>query len=74
MALNLSDNDHDVLDQYLNAILDAYKFDEMDQLAARSELAHTIASAAKDNLALMSHVKAILKRRAELKESTSRVR
>lgn len=64
MALDLSESDHHVLDKYLNAILDAYKFGKVDQLDARAELAHTITAAAKDNPAMMSHVKAVLSRKA----------
>ena len=45
MALELSEIDHGVLDQYLNAILDAFKSGKMEQLEARSELAHTITAA-----------------------------
>ena len=59
MALNLSESNHRVLDEYLN-ILDAYKSGEMDQLTARSELAHTITAAAIDNHGLMAHIKAVL--------------
>ena len=60
MALDLSENDHHVLDEYLNTILDAYRSGEMDQLTARSELAHTITAAAIDNHGLMAHVRAVL--------------
>ncbi len=64
MVLNLLEKDHHVLDKYLNAILDAYKLGEMDQLTSRSELAHMTAAAARDNVGKMSHVTAVLERRA----------
>ena len=63
MTLNLSENDHHILDEYLNAVLDAYKAGEIDQLEARSDLAHTIAAAAEDEPGMMAYVRAALKRR-----------
>ena len=60
MSLELSEKDHHTLDEYLNKILDAYKNDEMNQLEARSELAHVISAAAQDNAGTMAHVRAIL--------------
>ncbi|MDE0242539.1 MAG: hypothetical protein OXQ84_20485 [bacterium] len=47
--LHLSETDHHTLDRYLNAVLDAYRDGKWDQLTARSDLAHVIAAAAKDN-------------------------
>lgn len=47
--LHLSEADHNTLDLYLNAVLDAYRDGKWDQLTARSDLAHVIAAAAKDN-------------------------
>ena len=60
MTLELTDNDHNTLDKYLNKVLDAYKHGEMDLLSARSEIAHVITSAAIDNVATMAHVRAFL--------------
>ena len=60
MALNLSEDDHNVLDQYLNAILDAYRSGAMEQSTARGHLVHTIAAAAKDNDGMMADVQAVL--------------
>lgn len=47
--LPLSEADHRTLDRYLNAVLDAYRDGKWDQTKARSDLAHVIAAAAKDN-------------------------
>lgn len=60
MSLELSEKDHHTLDEYLNKVLDAYKNNEMNQLKARSELAHVIAAAAQDNAAMIAHVRAFL--------------
>ena len=64
MALDLSEIDRVVLDQYLNAILDAFKSGKIVYLEARSELPHTITAAAVDNLGLMAHLRAVLEREA----------
>lgn len=63
MALNLSENDHNILDEYLNAVLDAYKADKINRLEARSDLAHTIAAAAEDEPGTMAYVRAALEKR-----------
>lgn len=47
--LDLSEADHNTLDHHLNAVLDAYRSGVWDQLTARSDLAHVIAAAVKDN-------------------------
>lgn len=50
MTINLSDPDHNKLDQLLVKVLDAYKDDEVSRGAAVGVLAHVIAAAAQDNV------------------------
>ena len=47
--IDLSESDHNLLDEYLNAVLNAYRDGFLDLATARGDLAHLIAAAAKDN-------------------------
>lgn len=49
MAIDLSDSEHDSMDEFLEFVLNAYKNDEASLNNAVGALAHIIAAAAKDN-------------------------
>lgn len=49
MTLDLSQADHNLLDEFLNTILDEYRDGNLTQLQARSVIAEAVALAAKDN-------------------------
>ncbi|MCY3883971.1 MAG: hypothetical protein OXG24_03545 [Gammaproteobacteria bacterium] len=57
--LCLTGQDHEILDKYLNKVLDNYKNGTTSLLDARIDLVHTITLAAKDDN-LMPYVKACL--------------
>lgn len=60
MALDLTDRDHNEIDEYLTKLLKAYMAGRISLSFARIDLAHVIAGTAKDNPAIMSHVRASL--------------
>ncbi|MDE0177361.1 MAG: hypothetical protein OXP36_02085 [Gammaproteobacteria bacterium] len=47
--LKLSEKDHNELDKFVNAVLDAYRDGRLSQVEARADLMHVVAAAAKDN-------------------------
>lgn len=47
--LKLSEEDHNKLDKFVNAVLDAYRDGRLSQLEARVDLMHVVAAAAQDN-------------------------
>lgn len=49
MAVSLSDEDHVLLDRYLETILDAYKHGRSTLLEAREDLAHTFTQISRDD-------------------------
>lgn len=49
MALNLSTKDHEAMDGYIDAVLNAYREGTITLLQARSDLAHVITAAAIDS-------------------------
>jgi hypothetical protein len=65
MALDLSQADHDVLDGFLNTILDGYRDGNLTQLQARSAIAEAVALAAKDNGNITSYMRAMIETRGQ---------
>ena len=65
MALELSQADHDVLDRFLNTILDEYRDGNLTQLQARSAIAEAVALAAKDNGYITSDMRAMIETRGQ---------
>jgi hypothetical protein len=65
MALDLSQADHDVLDDFLNTILDEYRDGNLTQLQARSAIAEAVALATKDNGNITSYMRAMIETRGQ---------
>lgn len=57
MAIELSSSDHKAIDDFIDAILDAYRAGTITQVEARVDLAHAIATAARGSEDLKSYVR-----------------
>ena len=59
--IDLSNTDHNAMDQYLNKLLDDYNGGKVNRLDARCDLAHAITLAAKDQN-LMAYIRVCLEK------------
>lgn len=57
--------DHWAIDDYLNAVLNAFKTGTIDIVEARSDLAHAIVAVAIDNKAFKHYIRRSVQRRWE---------
>lgn len=60
MAIKLSDKDHDVLDEFLNVILDEHKAGNLTLLEARSAIVEAVVLAANGNANVVAYMRATI--------------
>lgn len=62
MAIDLTDADHQLLDEYLEKVLDLYRTDKVSRVWARSDIAEAFSLLARGNESFRNHMEASLKR------------
>ena len=62
MAIDLSNADHDVLDEFLASVLERYRRGEVDLSTARSDLAEAFSLASRDNRNFLKFMRFVIER------------
>jgi hypothetical protein len=65
MAADLSNKDHDLLDDFLVAVLDRYKTGKTDLASARADLAEAFALVARADLNVLQFMQSVIDGKGE---------